>query len=106
MDSIIDKCNSPDVKRPSNFISPVEKFRSIEEKVARLLAKRVADRAGRISEVSIIDLSERIMVGGDELVTFCKKTSNLSRVRTLVSQRMYGIKLSFEGDCLRFGAVR
>jgi hypothetical protein len=106
MDSIIDKNNSPHLSKPKCFVSPVVQFRSTEEKMARFLAKHVANRAGRISEMSVRELSERIAVEIDELILFCKKKSNLSRVRTLVSQRMYGIKLSLNGDFLRFGAVR
>jgi len=106
MDSIIDKDNSPDFKKPVNFVSPIAKFRSIEEKMARLLSKIVASRAGRISDMSIRDLSEHLKIGINELIAFCNKTSNLSKVRGLVSKRMYGIKLSFEGDYLSFGAVR
>ena len=105
MDSIIDKDNSPDFKKPVNFVSPVVRFRSMVEKVARLLAKRVSDRAGRISEISIKELADRIVVGIEELISFLSKRANLSKVRILVSKRMYGIKLSFDGDCIRFGAI-
>tara|TARA_Y100000296_G_C5135486_1_gene237951 strand:- start:166 stop:486 length:321 start_codon:yes stop_codon:yes gene_type:complete len=106
MDNMMDKSNSPHFSKPINFVSPVTKFKSTEEKMARFLAKIVADRAGRVMEVSISDLSEQIRIGVDELISFCKNKSNLSRVRTLVSQRMYGIKLSFDGNYLCFGAIR
>jgi|TARA_Y100000310_G_scaffold327868_1_gene394889 hypothetical protein len=105
MTQIVNKLNAPEVGTPSGKIN-MSVYKSIENKLATVVAHRVASKAGNRSEMTVDFLVDKLRVAKDELVAFLAERKNLNIVRGMVSKRMYGVKIRFEGDIIEVKAAK
>ena len=105
MDRIVNKLNASEIVSRSDRID-MSIYKSLENKLATLIAHRVASKAGNSSIMTIDFLVEKLRIAKDELIDFLTERKNLNKVRSMVSKRMYGVKISFEGDLIAVKAAR